>query len=350
MPRLFVASLRALFFASSAVAAIVFAPSVSFAQEVAKPALSAPKPAPLMQAEPLPHHQVRLLKGDRELTRFHFDPTDRRPFLYPIIGPSGRSLVRMGHPHDPISHSHHNGVWISHHIVDGINFWGDVDKKLGRITTKYVEQLDDTDASASFTSLQNWTPDEPVGRPIMAERRRIEVRPIAGDDYLIIIDLEFTALDKDRTIEKTPFGVIGVRMRKSIGVNDGGGRVLNSEGAINEKGIAGDGVNPVHWKPARWCDYAGPVTATASEGITLFDHPMNPNHPTVFHVRNDGWMGACLTFDAPRTLEPGKPLRLRYGLFVHDKLLDAPAIDAQWRAFTKLPSLATLVKPKPAKK
>jgi len=309
-----------------------------------------PKAVPLMQVEPLPHSEARFLKGDRELTRFHFNSQDRRSFLYPVIGPSGRSLVRMGHPHDPISHSHHNGAWISHHIVDGVNFWGDAGPKLGRIVTKHIEQLDDSDASASLTSLQHWTPDDAIGRPMIAERRRIEVRPLAGNDYLIVIDLELSALDKDRTIEKSPFGVTGVRMRKSIGVHDGGGRILNSEGAVNEKGIAGDGVNPVHWKPARWCDYSGPVTQTASEGITLFDHPMNPNYPSVFHVRNDGWMGASLTFDKPITLAVGKPLRLRYGLYVHDKLLDIATIDAQWQAFTKLSSLETLVKPKPAKK
>jgi len=325
--------------------------SLASAQTTAPPTSPPPpKPVPLMQVEPLPHFEARFLKGDRELTRFHFNPQDRRPFLYPIIGPSGLSLIRMGHPHDPISHSHHNGVWISHHIVDGINFWGDAGPKLGRITTKYIEQLHDTDDSASLTSLQHWIPDDGIGRPMIAERRRIEVRPLAGNDYLIVIDLELSALEKDRTIEKTPFGLVGVRMRKSIGVHDGGGRILNSEGAVNEKGIAGDGVNPVHWKPARWCDYAGPVTPTASEGIALFDHPQNPNHPSVFHVRNDGWMGASLTFDKPLTLEVGKPLRLRYGLYVHDKLLDIPAIDAQWQAFTKLSSLETLVKPKPPKK
>ena len=36
------------------------------------------------------------------------------------------------------------------------------------------------------------------------------------------------------------------------------------------------------------------------------DHPGNPNHPSAFHVREDGWMGASLTFKAPITIEPGK--------------------------------------------
>jgi hypothetical protein len=44
-----------------------------------------------------------------------------------------------------------------------------------------------------------------------------------------------------------------------------------------------------------------------------------------FHVRRDGWMGICLTHTAQRVIEPAKPLRLRYGLYVHS---GKPAPDA----------------------
>ncbi len=106
----------------------------------------------------------------------------------------------------------------------------------------------------------------------------------------------------------------------------GGGR-RNSEGGVNEQ--------EVFWKPARWVDYSGPITANTVEGVTLFDHPANPNHPSVFHVRNDGWMGASLTFAEPRVLAPGKPLALRYGLFVHSGMPPAKEIDARWKEFAQ---------------
>ena len=44
---------------------------------------------------------------------------------------------------------------------------------------------------------------------------------------------------------------MSVRMAKTIGVIDGGGRILNSEGQLNEK--------EVFRKPARWVDYSGAV-------------------------------------------------------------------------------------------
>ena len=67
------------------------------------------------------------------------------------------------------------------------------------------------------------------------------------------------------------------------------------------------------------------------------DHPANPNHPTVFHVRNDGWMGASLTFHEDRVLQKGETLQLRYGLLVHAQWLDVPRLDARYRAFAELP-------------
>jgi hypothetical protein len=83
-------------------------------------------------------------------------------------------------------------------------------------------------------------------------------------------------------------------------------------------------------------DYSGRITPKSSEGITLFDHPSNPSHPTVFHVRDDGWMGAALNFAAPRTIGPGKPLALRYGLWIHAGVPAMQAVNEQFALFAKV--------------
>ena len=46
-------------------------------------------------------------------------------------------------------------------------------------------------------------------------------------------------------------------------------------------------------------------------------------------------MGASLTLDAPITIRPGTPLRLRYGLFVHGGVPRPEAIEARWKAFSR---------------
>ena len=117
----------------------------------------------------------------------------------------------------------------------------------------------------------------------------------------------------------------------TIGVHDGGGTIRNSEGAVNEKEIL--------WKLARWVDYSGAITNERLEGITLFDHPSNPNFPTYFHVRNDGWMGASLTFGGPREISPDETLHLRYGLYVHRDMKSAEDIQAMWQQFAQVQTL-----------
>src|SRR5688572_3582116 len=64
---------------------------------------AAPKPVPSMQVLPLPNHEISFQRDGHELTRYYFGSQLRRPFLYPIIGPAGQSLTRLGHPHDPES-------------------------------------------------------------------------------------------------------------------------------------------------------------------------------------------------------------------------------------------------------
>lgn len=289
----------------------------------------APKPVPRVQALPLPHHEISFQRDGVELTRFHFDPQDKRPFLYPLNGPSGRSLTRMGHPHDPITHSHHNSLWLAHHDVNGVSFWED--RGPAQIRCERVEQFEDGDESAFATVLNSWGATNKV---FLWERRRMTVQSLASNEWMLVLDVRFDAEKEAVTLGKTPFGLVAVRMAKSIGVNDGGGIIRNSEGGVNEAGV--------FWKRARWVDYSGAITSNAVEGITFFDHPGNPSHPSYFHVRNDGWMGASLTFDEPRVIETNRPLQLRYGFYVHSRLPATNVLEKRWTGFSKtaLPDLA----------
>ncbi len=330
----------------TALATTLAAVVISAAAPAAEAPLPGVKPVPDMQVLPLPYDQASFEHLGRELTRYHFGPQLRRPFWYPIAGPSGRSLTRMNmpgdpgrsltqdvqpqdpnKPEDPLGHSHQTSVWISHKDVNGVDFWRDGGPLAGQIvhqTSREGLEYQDGPAAASLLSRNHW--NDPGGKTLMIERRRTTVAPDEGGSWWMTIDLQFEAPPDGQVIlGKTPFGPIGVRMAKTIGVTDGGGRILNSTGQRNEA--------DAFRKPARWVDYSGPITSEQTAGITLMDHPANPNHPAPFHVRDNGWMGVCLTLDAPVTITPDKPVRLRYGLWIHPAVPDAQKLDQQWQTF-----------------
>jgi hypothetical protein len=313
--------------------ALLSLPLIVFAQDI-------PLPVPRVQVLPLPHSISRFQLDGNELTSVHADRADMRPFCYPILTSQGVSLVRMGHPYDPVSHSHHNGVWVTHNVINGIDFWGDHAKVQGRIENQQADGYEDGDDRAYMLMLNHWIKGEDSSVQ-MIEARRIEVRPIDGaKSWLMLIDLQWTApKGKPVTIGQSFFGPVGVRMAKTIGVRDGGGRLMNSEGALGEDAI--------FHKPARWVDYTGRITNAADgiAGIALMDDPRNVQHGAAYHVRTDGWMGSCTSSAGDVVIQPEAPLRLRYGLWVHDGAPTREQCEAQWQAFAKL-ELATFDKPK----
>jgi hypothetical protein len=342
--------------------AILAATAISATIPAAETPLPDARPVPDMQVLPLPYDQAGFEHLGRELTRYHFGLELRRPYWYPIIGPGGRSLTRMNmpgdpgrsltqaaqpqdpnKPEDPSGHSHQTSVWISHKDVNGIDFWRDGGPIAGQIVHQPGReglQYEDGPPAASLLTLNHW--NDPQGKTLIIERRRTTVKPGGEGSWWMIIDLQLEAPQRGQaTLGKTPFGPLGVRMAKTIGVTDGGGRILNSEGHRNEA--------EAFRKPARWIDYSGPISNQESAGIVLMDHPANPRHPTPFMVRDNGWMGASLTLNEPLTIVPKEPLRLRYALWVHAGVPDAAELDRQWQAFAK-EELASMTMKKPPQK
>lgn len=327
------------------------APGKTMGQERSEipPISKTAKVVPSVQAIPLPDEQVSFVIDGVEVTRLHYGLQHRRPFLYPVQAQQGVSLTRMGHPHAAFDHSHHNSIWMSHADIQGVNFWADQGDGIGRIELKELQQksLQDGEGdgnSATFSAKFNWAYQSQV---LLEELRTLKVVSLDGTkSWLLIWTSEFSLpqvkdskrdpLDEhgskiepleEVNINATAFGMLAVRMAKSIGVHDGGGRILNSERQVNEQ--------EVFRKPAKWCDYTGRITngEDGFGGITIMNSPSNPSHPTPFHVRNDGWMGACLSMDKPIAIKRGEPLKVTYGLWVHGWDASYGEIEQTWQIF-----------------
>ena len=266
---------------------------------------------PRCQIIPLPDHQVVFQIDGQERLRWHHGPDYPRPFFYPLVGPSGGSLTRMGHP-GAANHDHHRSVWFAHHDVQGVDFWGDQTE--ARIRQKHWLCYRDGDDEAVMATLLGWYGGEGA-QELMEQEVVAVVRP--GDERETLIELQATFRPKAEVLEfgKTNFGFLAVRVAKHISAYFGGGELTNSEGVRGEPEIFG--------KPARWMDYGGPVPAGGTEGITYFDHPANLGYPSHWHVREDGWMGTSVCMHGPRAALRDEPLVLRYLLHAHGGDVDA---------------------------
>ena len=135
----------------------------------------------------------------------------------------------------------------------------------------------------------------------------------------------FTPVLDELPLGKTNFGFMGLRVAASLSAHYGGGRLRNSEGAVGEKDVFA--------KAATWMDYSGPIVGETWEGVTWFDHPTNPRHPSAWHVRDDGWISPAFCLREGYTLKKKEPLRLRYGFHVHAKDVDAKIAGERLKTF-----------------
>ncbi len=259
---------------------------------------------PRCEVLPLPDHQVAVLVEGKECLRWHFGPHSPKPFFYPILGPSGRSLTRLGHPGAP-NHDHHRSVWFAHADVAGVDFWSD--RTPARVVQRQWLAYQDGD-EAVLAVLLEWQ-DGRSPQPLLQQELVAAVAPLDGGQWLLELQSTFRPTADQLQFGRTNFGFLAVRVAKSLSEYFGGGLLTDSNGRQHEAQIFG--------RRAAWVDYSGPVLPDVVEGLTCFDHPTNPGHPTRWHVREDGWMGASVCFDGPLTTTRTEPLRLRYLLHVH---------------------------------
>lgn len=291
---------------------------------------------PRCQVVPLAEHQVSLQIEGGERVRWHFGDGYPRPYFFPLVGPSGSSLTRMGHPGAP-NHDHHQSIWFAHDKVLGISFWNNASP--ATIRQKHWLCYEDGDQEAVMAVQLGWydghDPAELIDHELIAILRPGE----AGETLL---ELQSTFRPRAEMLEfgQTNFGFLAVRVAKSISAYFGGGQLTNSEGAVGEPAIFG--------RPARWMDYSGPAPAAGSaaggdaaapglvtEGITYFDHPGNSGAgaPVAWHVREDGWMGASPGMHGPLVTRREQPLVMRYLLHAHGGAVDARRANAIADAF-----------------
>jgi hypothetical protein len=280
-----------------------------------------------------------------------------KPYVWPIVGPTGKQMTRgyplvdlPTEPEKQRDHPHHRGLTFGHEDYAG-DTWHDrstyegllADPKneargrqaianLGSIRHRTFTRLDASPEQAVVESICDHL--GPTGQVNLTERRRLTFRATATT-RTIDVDQDLVGGDKPVRIGDRKDAGLFIRVPVSVAVDSKeGGRIINSEGAVDAEAWS---------KPARWCDYHGPVDGEKL-GIAFLNHPSSFRHPTRWHVRTYGLFTANPFAsqaydpklpDAAITLAPGETLRLRHRLIFHSGDEREAGIEAAWQAYAK---------------
>ena len=208
----------------------------------------------------------------------------------------------------------------------GRNFWSDDG---GLILHKEIVLLEDGPVFCRLVVRTRWRDGE---TDLLDEERAVTVFGAGEDFRLMDFDLQFRPAGKEPVdLGQTTFGFLAVRVAQSLTPFDGGGEILNARGQRNEQNV--------HLQRAEWLDQSGPILPDRWSGIAMLDHPANPNHPTMWHCRNDGWAGAAFCGEKPYTIAADQPLRLRYRLVLHRGDAVQGRVADHWQAYAAKPNV-----------
>lgn len=279
--------------------------------------------------------------GSKPVWTYHFDPKDNHPYFSLVSAPGGGNMAAVA----PGDHLWHKGLWFSWKWINDVNFW-DWTEAHGN-HPKWPARPPRTPEGWSKATqwefvqknggdgVMEMTLGYGVGdKTWIKEARRLAFGlPDSEGNYVIDWRSTFTAQ------EKVKFDVSPVKP------NTGGYAGLGLRSPVNMKDVVftnslGTTGQACRGQKASWVDMTAVVDpAFGPEGVTIFDHPENPRHPTPWHVQATPpfyYFNAALLYNEPLTLDAGKSLTLRYRILVHKGKMGAEKLNQELEKFSKV--------------
>ncbi len=260
--------------------------------------------------------------GNRKVAEYRFGKEVPKPYFYPVLGPDGKEMTQDAPP----DHVHHHSLYFSHDDVGGYNFWREGKGGSPIRHERFLKIFDEKDRPG-FTSVNAWMGGD---KALVRDTRTIRFIPLEKGEYLIDMCIKFVAVDRDVTFGQTKeAGLPGLRVAPELRVRGGRGRMVNSEGKINEKECWG--------KKAKWVDYTGQRPDGAWVGIGFMAHPSSRPYPPSWHARGYGLLAVnYVKWNKPVTLKPGEaPWTLRSRFYVHWGKTEDAKVAEQFERYAK---------------
>lgn len=270
-----------------------------------------------------------VVKVDGQLFAEYVVDQANKPYLWPIIGPTGKPMTRA-YPMKNVEgerqdHPHHRGLNFGHEGIGGFDTWAE--KATFAENPKYAERLKHLGSIKlrEFKELKGGVTGVIVavsdyfdinGRKIIEEERRMIFKALP-DRRIIDVDIDLVASEGDVRVDDKKDSGLSIRVPHTMCVDaKQGGTIVNSEG--NRDADA--------WgKRAKWCDFNGPVE-NEHLGIAMLNHPSSFRHPTPWHARTYGLFTAnafglsqlkLQSESAAFDLKKGERISLRHRFIFH---------------------------------
>lgn len=272
-----------------------------------------------------------LILNGEILWQLNYSRDEDKPYFYPLRNLDGVNLV-LKRPED---HPWHRGLWFSWKYINGVNYWEEDQKRglsEGRSLIENIQIDKASDYSANIEMLIHYSPEnEPV---VLTESRTLFISsPNSKGTYYIDWKHTFTAKTNNVILDRTlpeKFEGPGYGGYAGLGFRANDQDLVaieftDSEGWVNNESLVG------HGEKARWMNFNGKVrnVANKSAGLTIFDHPENPRHPTPWYIwfRREGngsgsnyshaFFQPAFLFNESYELNSDESFSLKYRVLIH---------------------------------
>ncbi|GAA4846960.1 hypothetical protein GCM10023310_26290 [Paenibacillus vulneris] len=265
------------------------------------------------------------------VTRYMYSRDVAKPYLYPLVGPHGKSLIQDG----PDDHLHHHGIWWGHDDVNGHKLYHEFRGEGRQVHRKFLT-LESGPVFGHLTALIDWQDEN--GNLLLQETRSIRVYNLPRESRYLDLATQLHAINGDVTFGSTKEGGFPfIRVNEQINAHHTG-RLTAANGAVGEANIFGT--------VTEWVDYSGKLFLRmnpadgkdakefAEAGIAVFSAPDNETFAKQWFVRDYGpFTPANFHFNGGYDLRSGGTVGMRHRLYVHAGDVESGAVGERYAEY-----------------
>src|SRR6188768_4129953 len=166
-----------------------------------------------------------------------------KPYLHPLRTATGK-IVTRSYPMETVAgeakdHPHHRGLWITHGLVNEVDFWAnEKDQKgagkagRGTIITKRITAVESGKKKGTIGATFEW--QDPTGKGLLTEQRTMTFYSHPTQRW-IDFDVTLTALD-EVTFGDTKEGMFAIRLATDLEEKHTG-KMRSADGKEGEKAV-----------------------------------------------------------------------------------------------------------------